>query len=180
LPSPIVHSLAGLAQAPLARAPRRLFFLAALVFAGNAPDLDFLPGVLIGDPTRFHHGAAHSLMGALIFAALMLPLARRAGVSSLRFAALMALAYAGHLGLDMLSADDGVRNGVPVFWPLSWVRLSWPIAIFTDIRVAPGVSNFVRSVLLWHNLFAVTREIAVMALAGLAVALWRRVGAARL
>ena len=31
------------------------------------PDFDFLPGILIGEPGAFHHGASHSLTSAVIF-----------------------------------------------------------------------------------------------------------------
>jgi len=183
LPSPIVHSLAGLGlvrivpdTSPGSPASRpigwsfsgrqiraQLPLVAALLLAGNAPDLDFVPGILIGDAGRFHHGPAHSLFAAAIFTALVLPLARRAGFHSMRrFGLLMALGFVSHLLLDMLSTDRGVRNGVPLFWPLSEASLSFPFAVFIDIKRDLRTRSFVQSLLIWHNVYAVLWECVVL------------------
>src|SRR5262245_58069994 len=41
------------------------------LFAANAPDLDFLPGFLVGDPNLYHHGVSHSIGFASLFALVM-------------------------------------------------------------------------------------------------------------
>ena len=38
-----------------------------ILIAGVAPDFDFLPGILIGDPNRFHHGPTHSILAGILF-----------------------------------------------------------------------------------------------------------------
>ena len=38
------------------------------VLFANAPDLDFVPGILLGDPGAYHHGISHSLGFALMVA----------------------------------------------------------------------------------------------------------------
>jgi membrane-bound metal-dependent hydrolase YbcI (DUF457 family) len=158
---------------------QRGLFLAALVVAGNAPDLDFIPGILVGDPGLFHHGPAHSLGAAVCFAAVMAPFARACGVRSVRrFGVLMGLVFASHLFLDMLSSDHGIRNGVPLFWPLSTQAFSLPVAIFVDIKRNVDTRSFVRSLLLWSNVYSVLRELGVLIGAFALMQLWRRATAA--
>ena len=62
MPSPIAHSLAGVALYQV-RPERRhqLALLALLVVAANLPDLDFIPGMIMGNADRYHHGPSHSL-----------------------------------------------------------------------------------------------------------------------
>jgi len=67
--TPVGHMLMGASTLALSgprRARARLVALGALV--GAAPDLDFLPGLVLGDPARFHHGPTHSLGFALLAA----------------------------------------------------------------------------------------------------------------
>jgi hypothetical protein len=80
VPSPVGHSLTGLALAGLTqylrnrqghawplpalrRGPATSLPLLALALAAAAcaPDLDFIPGVLVGDPNWLHRGLSHSL-----------------------------------------------------------------------------------------------------------------------
>ena len=82
MPTPVGHTLAALA---LRAASRELTWgtladplLWLAVVAANAPDFDFLPGLLLGNEGLYHRGAGHSLGGAFIF-------------SSAVFAAVMAL-----------------------------------------------------------------------------------------
>src|ERR1041385_6780612 len=81
VPSPVGHSIAGLIAyqvAPEIDGLARRQVIALYLFAANAPDLDFLPGLLVGDPNRFHHGVSHSGGLALLFAiAVSLILRRR-------------------------------------------------------------------------------------------------------
>src|ERR1044071_7547790 len=63
MPSPVGHSLAGLIAyqiAPEIDGMARGRVVALYLLAANAPDLDFLPGLIVGDPNRFHHGISHS------------------------------------------------------------------------------------------------------------------------
>jgi inner membrane protein len=183
VPSPVAHSLAGLALVrlspylglgrdrsslpqPGARASARreyLWYLGALIFASNAPDLDFIPGILVGDPGRFHHGPIHSLGVAVLFGSVTALLAHRAGVrSAFRFGLLMGLAFSIHLVLDMLSTDNSVRHGVSLFWPFLDQSLSLPYPIFIDIKRDTQATSFIQSLLMWHNVYAVLRELLVV------------------
>ena len=37
----------------------------------NAPDLDFIPGLILGRPNLYHHGISHSLGAAVIFSCIL-------------------------------------------------------------------------------------------------------------
>lgn len=165
VPSPFLHGLAGAALAPAIRDRRRLFIvLTSLVIAANAPDFDLIPGLLIGDAARFHHGWAHSLGaaalagGVAVIAAGWLGIARR-----VRFGMLIAAAYSSHLILDMLSTGKGVYNAVPLYWPLSHQGYILPPAVFPDIVYDPRAAFFFLSLVSWHNVYAVAVELAVAA-----------------
>jgi membrane-bound metal-dependent hydrolase YbcI (DUF457 family) len=144
---------------------RILLWSALLIFAANAPDLDFVPGILIGEPDRFHHGPAHSLGGALVFSAVVWVIARRVRPEKAVAAALLlGLGFMSHLFLDMCSMDTRAPNGVPLFWPLSSTYIMMPIPVFLDIQRDPRASNFFTSLLQPHNLTAALWELVVMGL----------------
>ena len=67
MPSPVGHSIIAFTFYRLSARPHEPLGwrkLALYLFAANAPDLDFIPGLLIGQPDRFHHGAGHSVGNA--------------------------------------------------------------------------------------------------------------------
>jgi inner membrane protein len=140
LASPIGHALAGYAIGRLATAGRtregRQLVVACTVLA-LAPDLDFLPGVLLaGRPALYHQGASHSLVVALavsLAAAWLLVRDRRSFLRG--FAALFA-AYASHLALDWLGSDAREPIGMPLLWPFSDATWSSPVAILPGIHHA--------------------------------------------
>lgn len=188
MPSPVGHSMGALALMGLVRllglvrrrtpvpAPARLqidlrsqfalwVWAALLVFAANAPDLDFVPGILVGEPDRFHHGPAHSLGGALLFSGLVWVLARQVRPKqALPIAVLLGLGFMSHLFLDMCSMDTRAPNGVPLFWPLSSTYIMLPVPVFLDIQRNLAASNFFTSLISTHNLHAITWEFVVMGL----------------
>jgi inner membrane protein len=128
----ITHSLIGaaLAGATVPRdAPpkqRRVFFIAGIV-AANLPDLDLLYTRITPPPLGYlihHRGHTHTIVGLLVFAALIwlvtrLPQVREAiGTAGKRFWALVGLALASHL-----IADGWNSYGIHPFFPLSnqWI-----------------------------------------------------------
>lgn len=128
MPLPISHSLAGagigLAVEPRARSTDRAVRLGLAVLLANAPDLDLVPGLLIGDPNRFHHGWTHSLLTALAAGAVVWLIGRWRGGTLLGLSPPMAaLSVAGLLGshvlLDLLTTDTRAPLGLPALWPLS-------------------------------------------------------------
>lgn len=139
MPSPILHTAAGLSLALCLR-PRNATraqttaFLACSAVVSSLPDLDYLPGLAIGQLNAFHQGPTHSL-AAVTAAALVLaavpPLRRLAGLPSpARFFAFSWALLLLHLLLDVFTADFRPPIGIPLFWP------------FTDAPVHASFSPF--------------------------------------
>ena len=69
MPLPVGHSLAGYLIYLGAERDTSLYrwkLILLYVFAANLPDLDILPGFLMGLPNRYHHGISHSLGFAIL------------------------------------------------------------------------------------------------------------------
>ncbi|MBT7518435.1 MAG: hypothetical protein HN656_10900, partial [Acidiferrobacteraceae bacterium] len=124
-----------------------------------AADLDFLPGILMGDPNRFHHGPSHSITAALVFAiafARALPMRAVVGVFFI---------YLSHLLGDWLAADTGAPFGIPLLWPFSSAYFISPVPIFSNFEhggAGAGLADFIGQVFSGHNLLAIGLEIAVL------------------
>jgi inner membrane protein len=166
MPSPVGHSLAGLIIyqiAPEIQGLARRQVIALYLFAANAPDLDFVPGLIAGAPNRFHHGISHSMGLALLFAGLATLVLRRFDRQRLwrHFLVFFSL-YLSHLILDYLSADYGAPYGVPLFWPASNTYYMSPLVLFSDIHRSTTTTQFFPSLLSAHNLWSVSRECLVL------------------
>jgi len=166
VPSPVGHSIAGLIAyqvAPEIDGLARRQVIALYLFAANAPDLDFLPGLLVGDPNRFHHGVSHSGGLALLFAiAVSLILRRRQREWRWKpFLVLFGL-YLSHLILDYLAEDHSVPYGVPLFWPVSRAYYMSPVPLFSDIDRTNATAAFFPSLFSAHNLRSVSLECLVL------------------
>lgn len=189
MPLPVAHSLAGLAvYAALdedgeMRPSRRLV---AAVAVANAPDPDILPGLLLGDPNRFHHGPTHSFLTGLVVAATIAWVAARKGwkwpvVGSwskgvLATGAVLALLWGSHVGLDILTHDPSPPRGVPALWPVSDARSSFG-PLFLRADKLPGRATpveFAASLMTPHNLWAGLRELLILAPLVAMIRLWRR------
>lgn len=188
MPSPVGHSLGAVALVPLLRKlrlvpPRQtpdpssgarldvrgmvntLYWSFWLVVGANVPDLDFIPGIFMGEPDRFHHGPAHSLGGAILFGGFVWLLMRRYRPrQAMGIGIMMGLAFVSHLALDMCSIDRRLPNGVPLFWPISSQYVVLPFPVFLDIQRDPRASNFFVSLLQKHNVIAMLWEFVVMGL----------------
>lgn len=121
-------------------------FLFVLVFA-NLPDIDFIPGILIREPSVFHRGLMHSLgMGVIIsfLAALVIvkftrpptqgysaranhsfyrptlevSSGKRRGAKFLNVFLLGLLLYILHVTMDFFTVDDNPSNGIGL--PVLW------------------------------------------------------------
>ncbi len=191
MPLPIAHSLLGGAVCVASDRDGALAgyqrFAMAVVLA-NGADLDYLPGMLVGDPHRFHRMAAHSLGGALVVALLAAWLVRHGWVRAWPLrpgwpsgaggtALIVALLWASHILLDSLNADLSEPVGVMMFWPLSqmWVPA---LPLFYNVDKISGPASplaFARSLVTAHNLRAAALEVAVTGpLLGLTI--WWRQG----
>lgn len=176
MPSPLGHALAGLAVAA-ALAPRGRLAPAAFLAVGAslAPDLDFVPGMLLDDPGRFHHGASHSIGAAALGALLGAALGRATGLGPCPGAFVCGLAVLLHVVLDALAVDTSVPYGVPLFWPLDGRYVIGGFTPFLDIhRDQAGTATFFRTLLVAHNVRAVLLEAVLLGPFALAAAARRR------
>jgi len=163
MPSPIGHSLLGYAFYTAFRSSdvHDLKLIGLCLFAANAADLDFVPGLLIGDPSRFHHGISHSLVFAVLFAAAC-SCFRLIGPSLWTNFGIFFSVYFSHVAIDYFSIDNGFPYGVLLFWPLTNDYYIAPVAFLPDIRRSSVASEFFVSLFSLHNLWAATVEIGVM------------------
>lgn len=162
--SPVGHALVAILAGRMREARSvptwRWFALASL--ATIAPDLDFVPGALIGDVNRFHHGISHSLGAALLFGLIVSTFTRRA---RLRIGFAAGALYASHLVLDYLTIDSKPPVGQPLLWPISSTHFAMQAPVLMGIRhnADSGWWGFVIDVLSTHNLRAALREVLLIA-----------------
>jgi inner membrane protein len=189
LSSPIGHSLAGYliyiftsdqdrhrsqgGISPLKRLkPTHLGMFLAFVVIANMPDLDFLPGLFINEPNRYHHGISHSLGAAVLISGMIALLCKAAPFRTfgVTFVSAMAL-YSSHLALDMLCLDARPPLGIPLFWPISNNYLQVPV--LPPVRHAlldhASIGKFIADAFSIHNLMVVLTECF---LAGMIVLIW--------
>jgi inner membrane protein len=162
MPSPVGHSLTGLI---IYRAtggsidPRHWQPMALYGLAANAADLDFLPGLLTGNPARFHHGPSHSIGFAILFGL----------VASVFFwirlygFVISASLYLSHVLLDYLVLDPSPPHGVPLFWPFSSEYYMASFAFFPRFDyAATTLPEFLSATFTFHNLVTVSTEILLL------------------
>ncbi|MDH3376991.1 MAG: metal-dependent hydrolase [Gammaproteobacteria bacterium] len=167
--SPVGHSLIGLAAGHLTG--RHLpvatwgWFWFVLLTA-NAADLDFVPGLLVGDMNRFHHQASHSLAAAAMFGVVVAVVARRYNCSARAWGLSGCAIYASHLAGDVIAADYGAPFGIPLWWPFSMDYVISPIPVFSSIHHGDASDTNLRvlaQIFSAHNLGAIGREIMLIA-----------------
>ena len=167
--SPIGHALAGIAVAwgadlvpgtrawriapPLAgwfeRAGNGLTLACAVLAA--APDLDLFLG-------RFHRTMTHSLTAVAMVAIVAALVAARARLPVTRVVLMCAGAWATHLLVDWLSADQSAPRGIQLLWPFDgrWFISGWDLFIGSERRDLFGAASMKR------NVEAIAQEVAVL------------------
>jgi inner membrane protein len=122
------------------------------IVMGNLPDLDFIPGLLLGKLNAFHHGWTHSFVGVSL---MVIPVLlvwkffdRSIGIRE----AIGALVIANcHPLMDWLCADESPPYGMPLFWPFSDAyHLAGP-SLFLPIHKSS-----------WRDLFLASNYLAVL------------------
>ena len=145
--------------------------LLACMVAANLPDVDFIPGLLIGEFNAFHHGPSHSLLWAIGVGVGCWLIAEAMGSGKSRFKGWLAFALVtSHLAADYLCEDRSAPFGIMVFWPMSdqFFLFSHPIfhamskstlvEVFTSENVGPALREawigglLIVSVLCWKLL----------------------------
>ena len=133
--SPVGHSLAGYAlyqaYGGKGKLTRDWWKIVLFIFAANAPDIDFLAGIFVGNANRFHHGISHSLGFSLLFALCMYVIPRFR--TKRDFAIFFSLCF-GHVVIDFLSADSSTPLGVMLFWPFRQKYFISSFSLFSDIH----------------------------------------------
>ncbi len=185
MPSPIAHSLLAIAAARLLvpdAVPNPARWYALAVVAANAADLDVVAGALTGSINALHGGASHSVMAAILCAAVCAVPASRSLGGRARVASLVLAAYGTHIVLDLLTGPVK-RRGLPLLWPFTDAEWMFPWLPFDGIRhggPSAGMNGFVEELISVENLRAVTFEAAVLIpVLGLAWFATRRTAVAR-
>ena len=133
VPTPVGHSLGGLAVYLAARWPQKdWFLLGAVVVAALFPDLDFAIQPFTG--RSYHRYFSHSLGFTVLFSVAAYLLMKTVGRKSPgRDAVLIGVGYVSHIALDFFSNDSHPPFGVQLFWPLSDGFVISQVQIFHEV-----------------------------------------------
>lgn len=152
--------------------PFNPWLLAFFVFFSIAPDLDVLPGILVGDARAFHRDPSHSFLFGLLFTLPVVVIVKRylrwfpdQGFISLTLSAY--LMFVSHIVLDLITLDNGFPYGMPLMWPISNAHFSAPFYIIPNVLHGG-------SALSSHNFNVVLRELVVFSPLALYFALANR------
>jgi inner membrane protein len=149
--TPIGHSLAGYAVYCLAARAKdadRVHLIGLCIVLSIAPDLDFLPGILLGKPATYHQGITHSLGFALMISLTLAAIYRLRGWALSTIFKLSFFSYVSHLGLDFFGFDGRPPYGIPLFWPLSMEYFISPVPLLLGVHHVPSASA---SILEWFE-----------------------------
>ncbi|MBA7626322.1 hypothetical protein ES703_33768 [subsurface metagenome] len=155
--SPVGHSLAGyilyLAWNRNYKLTRDWKKIVLYLFAANGPDLDFIPGIFVGDTNRFHHGISHTLGFSILFALGMYTISK---FRTKKDFMIFFLLYFTHLLIDCLTADSSAPFGVMLFWPFTRRYFMSSCSLFFSIhhRTLSDLFDL-------HNIRAMSWEAAV-------------------
>ena len=162
--SPYGHALVGLGLFNLCyprwfASRRKTGLIYGLVILGTcSPDLDFLPGIFLGNPGRFHHGPFHSLGMAVALSlttgVLMAFFGKRH--SSSKTTSFIFILIFSHLVLDFFTEDFKPPFGFPLFWPLSetYYISPWSILPYVERNFSnPAIWSQIVRVFIVESLF---------------------------
>jgi len=180
MPSPIAHSLLGLGCGLACLGGRRFLggrkscvpawlLLLGFTALGNAPDSDFIPGILAGELNRFHHGPTHSIVWCALVAFGVWCLWRGIeGAGGWIFAWLMATVGL-HLAADWCTADGAEPFGIPALWPVANSYFKAPVDVFASMEKQTLWAIFQQT-----NLKPALRELALTLPLLLMALIWRK------
>ena len=170
MPTPIAHSFIGVLtyliclkkdiEQAATKKWRNIFIslLFCLLYA-NILDMDFLPGIIIGDLNKYHHGFTHSLGFCLFLSFLTAGIAKIFfSKSFIKICLLSCILLIGHLLMDYFTGDTSYPYGVMFFWPFSNEYLISPISLFPAFPKRGGIMDLFNPV----NIKAYTYEIVVL------------------
>ena len=136
--SPIGHSLAGLSIYLACNTEiwgRKVWKVVLLyVFLANLPDIDFIPGIFIGNPGYFHHGITHTLGFTVLAVLTCVFIAKLKKVECWPICGIVFLLIFSHLIIDLFTRDNLSPYGIMVLWPFSRTYFYPSFLIFTEIN----------------------------------------------
>ena len=166
---PIGHCLAGYAVHGLFNPSERRKggHLAVLcVFAAVFPDLDVVPGIVMGQPVLFHQGVTHSMGFALVVSTAIALASHLRGTAFVTVFGLCFLCYASHLLIDFFGPDARPPYGIPLLWPLSDEYFISPVPIFLGVRHArsptASIAEWATRMFDLYNVAAIILEVVVI------------------
>ncbi len=183
MPSPVGHSMIGLAiglgfavprgtpwrqWAVAARRHRAALLLGVIL--GNAPDIDYVPGVLTGDLNAFHHYYTHTLGWVMLvaIATWMIWRAVQPDIAVRHFAFVSACLFS-HLLADWATRDTSWPYGIMLWWPFSREHVIAAVPVFWNWMKADWGEVF-----MIRNLFVMGAELLVTLPLVTLVLLWKR------
>lgn len=165
MPTPIGHSLISLIF--FKKFKHQLYKLSwydifVFILLGNIADIDFLPGYLIGFPSKFHHTFTHSIVFSLFIGSAFGFIYYLFNKKSLiKVSLIFCLVCFSHVLADFFGVDTSFPFGVQMFWPIWDGYIISPVPIFLDITRSSNSSDFFSSIFNYHNLKAVVVEIVI-------------------
>lgn len=144
MPTPVGHSVTALVSISflypwslsLITSPWLWFAL----ISANAPDLDFLPGILIGNEGLYHRGPSHSVGAAVLYglaAGLVVFVFTRSHWKARRAFSVGGGLVLLHLVLDIFVRDPGEPYGIELLWPLTDAYYYSSIYLFPNLSRHP-------------------------------------------
>jgi inner membrane protein len=160
------HTLAGLSGfmlvSPHFTQRGRVWLLLGSVFLANFPDLDILPGLMIGDPRVFHHQGMHSLVAAVVAGVIVGFLSGKWEGNRLLWGGWGGGLYFSHVLLDLLVDDRHPPFGAQLFWPFSQTYFIAPVTPFSRFDYFDSELGMIQTMLSLHNLGTILREGVLM------------------
>ncbi|OVE73706.1 hypothetical protein BVX93_01000 [bacterium B13(2017)] len=161
---PVGHSLAGYIfydYKPLLFFNRAWHSFLFIVMLSNLPDIDFLPGLIVGEPNLYHHGISHSLGAALVVGIIFgFIFKKKTNFFTVFF--FTSSIYYSHVLIDFFTEDLRKPIGIMLFWPLNDIYYSSPVPLFAKTIRASTTKDFFPSLFNLHNFLAIIREVIVM------------------
>jgi membrane-bound metal-dependent hydrolase YbcI (DUF457 family) len=165
MPTPIGHSLISTAiysGVNRKKLKLRWFDYLVFLFIGIFPDLDFVPGLILGTPSRFHHGFTHSLFFGIIIGTITgLLYSKWKGKHWINYGLIFIGVYLAHLLADFFAVDTSFPYGEPLLWPFYNVYMLSPISMFSDVYRSSVSHDFLISMFNLHNLQTVVIELLI-------------------
>ena len=119
------------------------------------PDIDFLPGIFVGNINYYHHRGTHSIFFALIVSLTVCAVVRKK--AGLKWGLLTFILILSHLAIDYIAIDTVAPFGMPLLWPFSGEYFCSEYAFLPIVVRGSSVLSVFNS----HNLRTVIVELIV-------------------